>query len=276
MTKEREICDLEQAQFGLVTVAQLEDLGLSTSGVHRRVIAERHDRLRKGVLVSLSVAPTFEQRVLAAVMSGGADAFASHEASGQLWESPLPGAALIEVTTDLLRRPRPKGVKMHRSGLLIPEDVTEVKGIPCATIARTIVDLSGRYNLKALGRLVDDALRRKLTTIAELEETSARLKSAPGRSRKKMRTILLRRDDGVAERESILEDFVFEALRRFRLPLPIAQHPVVVKGKKRRIDFCYVDRKIALEPKGFDTHGLRTSFDRRDRLGGSCRASGKE
>ena len=250
MTKEREIADLERAQFGLVSAGQLDDLGLSTSGVHRRVLAERHVRIRRGVLVSPSVATTFEQRVLAAVMSGGRGAFASHESSGWMRELPVPGAFLIEVTTDLKRRPRLTGVKMHRSGLLIPEDVEEVRGIPCSTVDRTIVDLSGRYDSRTLGRIVDDALRRKLTTIAQLEETSARLKSAPGRSRKKMRTILLRRDDGVAERESVLEDFVFEALRRFGLPLPVAQHPVVVEGKKRRIDFCYVGRGRGARAEG--------------------------
>src|SRR5262249_13859811 len=125
-----------------------------------------------------------------------------------------------------------------------------------------------------LGRIVDDAVRRKLTTIAQLEETSARLKSAPGRSRKKMRAILLRRDEGVAERESVLEDFVFAALRRFELPPPVAQHPVVVAGKPRRIDFCYVERWIALEPKGFEFHGLRTSFDADPLRGNELRLAG--
>jgi hypothetical protein len=198
---------------------------------------------------------------MVAVLAAGRGAFASHETAARLWELPLPDAALIEVTTDLKRRPRVKGVKMHRSGLLLVDDVADLRGIPCSTVDRTIADISARFTMKVLGRIVDDALRRKLTTIAQLEETSARLRSAPGRSRKKMRTILLRRDDSVAERESILEDFVFDALRRFGLPLPVAQHPVVVDGKKRRIDFCYVDLDIALEPKGFETHGLRTSFD---------------
>jgi hypothetical protein len=271
---EREIHDLQRHQHGAATNRQLAELGLSRKGIRYRVADEQLVRSRRGVLINPAVPTSYEQSALVAVLAAGRGAFASHETAARLWALPLPVAALIEVTTDLKRRPRLKGVKMHRSGLLLPEDVELVKGIPCSTVDRTIVDLSGRYDLKTLGRIVDEALRRKLTTIAQLEETSARLKSAPGRSRKKMRTIMLRRDDGVAERESVLEDFVFEALRRFKLPLPVAQHPVIVDGKRRRIDFCYVGLDIALEPKGFEVHGLRSSFDADPLRGNELRLAG--
>jgi hypothetical protein len=153
-------------------------------------------------------------------------------------------------------------VRCHRSGLLVDEqDITEVDGIRVSTPERTIVDLSGRFDNKVIGRMIDDALRRRITTFARLVEVTERLRPAPGRSQKKMLALLARRDEDVARRESHLEDFVFEALRRFNLPLPTPQHKVVIDGKNRRIDLCYADEWLALEALGFDVRRQRAKFD---------------
>jgi very-short-patch-repair endonuclease len=73
--------------------------------------------------------------------------------------------------------------------------------------------------------------------------------------------ILERRDLGVSERESLLEDFVYDALARFKVPLPVTQYRIVIGGRERRIDFCYPDRMIALEAQGYEMHGRRERFD---------------
>jgi very-short-patch-repair endonuclease len=274
MSTEREISSLERAQFGLVTTKQLQELGLTQSAIVNRVGGDRHRRVRKGVLLSPSVAASFETRVLAAVMAGGDLAFGSHESAARIHQQPLPCAAAIEVTTDLERRPRLRGVKVHRSGLILPEDVCIIDGIRVSTPARTIVDLSGRYDSRVIGRMIDDALRRHLTSMAELYEATQRLKSAPGRSQKTMRTLLLRRDGSSEEHESILEDFVFDSLRRFKLPIPIAQYKVTIEGRDRRIDFCYAEERVALEPKGFGPHSSRQAFDEDALRGNELRLAG--
>jgi very-short-patch-repair endonuclease len=74
-------------------------------------------------------------------------------------------------------------------------------------------------------------------------------------------TLLSRRDAGVGKRESTLEDFVFDAMRRFRLPVPTAQYPIWLNGRERRIDLCYPDVKLAIEAKGFGPHQTRSAFD---------------
>ena len=62
---ERNITRLERAQYGLTSVAQLRELGISERSLRRRIDAERHDRLRRGVMVNPSVPPSFEQHALA-------------------------------------------------------------------------------------------------------------------------------------------------------------------------------------------------------------------
>jgi len=130
-----------------------------------------------------------------------------------------------------------------------------------STPERSIVDVSSRFDVRILGRMVDEALRRRLTTIVRLQRAVDRLAPAPGRSAKKMNLVLQSRDGTVADRESILEDFVFDALVRFGLPLPVPQYRVTLDGRERRIDLCYPKRWLALEAQGFETHGLRHRFD---------------
>ena len=178
-----------------------------------------------------------------------------------MWGLRLPQQAELEVTTLLERRPRARGFRLHRSGLLVERDITVLRCVPLTTPERTIVDLSSRLSMNQLGRIADDALRRRITTLWRLRATAARLPRAPGRSPKKLAEMLDRRLPGVEERESVLEDFVFDALRRFGLPLPVCQHEVVVKGVPRRIDCCYPDHWLALEALGFEFHGWRARWD---------------
>jgi very-short-patch-repair endonuclease len=88
-----------------------------------------------------------------------------------------------------------------------------------------------------------------------------RLPAAPGRSPKKLFEMLARRLPDAEQRESRLEDFVFEALHRHQLALPACQHVVWYRAKKRRIDCCYPDASLVLEAQGFDVHGRRGQFD---------------
>ncbi len=258
---EAKLAEIEREQFGLVSIAQLRDLGCSTGAQRYLLDCERIEGFRRGVFACPSVASTFEQRVLGAVLACGHDACGSHESAAQVCSLLLPAGAMIEVTTTLERHPILDGVRVHRSSTLAASDVTVVRGIRVTTPARTIVDLSSRLDLRALGRMVDDALRSDLLTMAELRETVDRLRPAPGRSMRKMRLLLARRDDGTALRESTLEDFIHHAVTRFDLPEPIPQYEVVIDGRKRRIDFCYPAPMVALEPKGFDYRRFRQRFD---------------
>ncbi len=253
------IATFTAVQYGLVTTEQLAGVGLHRQAVWRRVKAGALVRVGRGVLRHAAAPPTFEQRALAAVLAAGKGSFASHETAAQLWGLPLAGGASIEYTTVLERSPVTKGARRHRSRLIEDSDHTVLRGIPIATPERTVVDLSSRLDARALGRLADDALHRGITTLVRIEASAARLPQAPGRSPKKLTILIDRRLPGA--RESTLEDFVFDALHRYRVPLPVCQYEFRVKGKLRRIDCCYPDAWLALEIQGFEVHGRRSQFD---------------
>jgi hypothetical protein len=262
---------LEREQHGLTALHQLrgpdgdpEPTQLA-AGTHARIthrVRGRRTLVQPRVFANPSVAPTFRQHVLAAVLSAGEGARASHEAAAHLWELPLPGPALLEVTTSLTRRPLVRGVRMHRSGLLEEHDSVVLEGIPVVTPELAVYSLSSRFGLTQLGRMTDDGVRRQIMTLDRLSALVDRLPPAPGRSRRKMRTVLSQRAPGVEDRESYLEDFVFAAIMRYHLPPPVPQHPVVFDGRQRRIDLCYPEDWLALEAKGFAWYRTRSVFDR--------------
>ena len=83
---------------------------------------------------------TAEQHLMAALLHAGPVALASHESAAWLWQ--LPGFAASDVVT----RPRSNGGRVelgHRPKLLLPHHRTEVRGIPCTTLPRTIYDIAG-------------------------------------------------------------------------------------------------------------------------------------
>ena len=66
---------------------------------------------------------------------------------------------------------------MHRSGLVTPEDIIEVQGIRVSSPELTIASLFSRHSLNVLGRMADDAVRRRIMTLetrlAEIVERAA-------------------------------------------------------------------------------------------------------
>jgi hypothetical protein len=187
----------------------------------------------------------------------------SHEPAAYMLGLPLPGHRRppFEVTTDRQRRASLKGVRLHRSQHFVPADITHVGVVPVTTATRTIVDLSMRFGRVPLGRMVDEALRRRLTSLGALQSTALRLRVAPGRSYVRVLSLVIART-GEDAAESDLELFAMHALKRFGVRLPTQQHPVRARGgRKRRVDLCYALEKKVIEALGYDWHKSRTRFD---------------
>jgi predicted transcriptional regulator of viral defense system len=65
-------------------------------------------------------------------------------------------------------------IRVHYDPDLRPEDVTTVHGIPVTTPARTLLDLATCVDDDELEQALANAIRRRLTTYAELHEVMAR------------------------------------------------------------------------------------------------------
>jgi len=251
-----------ETQLGLISLRQARRLGLSDAEIRYRVDSARWQRVRRGVFAATGSPSSWERDVLAALLDAGEPAWASHTTSARLW--PLLGTHddEIEISVPLERRPRLTAVRVHRTGTLLESDLGVVRGIPVLSPARTIADLSSRLKIEQLASMVDDALRRGLLSIRGLDRVVRHLhRKAPGRSPKKLSTVLADRIPGYHPADSDLESRVFSHLAEGGLPTPERQFKVVIDARTYYLDLAYPDAKLAIEVDGFDFHRSRGVFD---------------
>ena len=114
--------------------------------IHHRVKAGVLRPLHRGVYLVGPIAPPLAHEI-GAVFACGERSYLSHGPSAHVWTlTPyLPKPAMPEVTV-VRRDPRPPGIRVHRVGLLDPDETTTYKRIPITTPARTLLDLAPELN----------------------------------------------------------------------------------------------------------------------------------
>lgn len=244
---------LALGQHGLVVRRQLLDAGLSASAIKRWVSADRLIVLYPGVYRLAGSPPSWEQRLLAAVLAAGDGAVASHRSAARLWR--VLDAEEIELTLPRSRRTRLSGVVIHRSDDVVGAHVVHRNGVPSTTPLRMLVDLGAVLP----GDLVEDALDRalalRLVTVpgvqASLDAVARRGRCGAG----VLRTVLDSRALGADRPDSLLEPRMARLLRRHQLPPAVFQYEVRHAGRfVARIDFAYPRVRLAIEVDGFETH----------------------
>jgi hypothetical protein len=249
---------LAASQYGLVTRSQALRW-MTVDQLELRLGQRALIPVRPGVYRFQGVPESWEQRLLAVCLA--TDAVASHRAAARLWGLEGVAALRLEVTTPLGRPVRLAGVRAHRRNRLGPEFVTEHRGLPVTTAARTLVDLSAVTAASTLEKAVDAALRDRLVTVASLR---ACFDALAGRGRRRVahfRPILDARQPGYSPGDSDLEARVRRWLTAAGLPPPVPQFHVLTGDRRYRLDFAYPDRQIAIELDGWRAHGTRRAFD---------------
>lgn len=252
---------LATRQYGLITLFQALAAGLTIGQIEHRCRIGRWRVVRPGVYVVVGTPPSWEQQVLAAVLASGSTAVASHGTAARLLGLDVGAIDAIELTTSRPRQVRLDGVVGHRSFHLFDCDHTRRAGIPCTTVARTVVDLSNRVDEPSLGKALDGAQRRRQVRLGEVHRCVGRLGPAPGRSPKKIERVLARRWPGYDPGDSDLETRVLRLIVAAGLPLPRQQYRVQVQGRRFRLDLAYPDRLIGIELDGWEFHKTRSAFD---------------
>jgi very-short-patch-repair endonuclease len=257
---EKAVISAAERQHGLVSRAQLREAGVRPRSIkHRQAVGELVE-MRPAVYRVAGAPITWDQGLCAVLLAVGGAA-SSHSSGLRLY-----GVDKLdrnyEITTVRDRRVRLPGVVSHRSGLWLPEDHHLRRGFAVTSPARLVVDLSGRYDADRLGRIVDDLLRRHLLRLPKLALTNARLTSAPGRRPGVVDEVLAARLTGYTSGDSDLEAEILRALAAAGLPMPTAQHRVLVGGRRYRVDLAYPAMRLAIEIDSWAYHRWRSAFDR--------------
>ena len=246
--------DLAATQNSLLTRRQcLDALG---SHWRRSAFARSVEAVHANV-VRLRGSPRSWLQDLHAACLAIAGAVASHRSAARLHRLNFVPAIRLEVTVGRRTGSRVRGVILHRSNKLLPEHITVVNGVPTTTILRTLFDLSAVLSVPRLGMVVDDARRRGLISYAEVQTVREEMR-ARGRRRTTYVDAVLEPRLGALD-ESTKERQVLGWLRSAGLE-PVQQHRVVINGKRRRLDFAFVDEKVGLEYQGFKDHTVYGTF----------------
>lgn len=245
---------IAEAHHGVFAAHHLADLGVSAHERKYRLRAGRWVLVYDGVYRFAGTPLSWHGRVLAACWTGGLRAAASGRAAAELWRLPGRSVAVVEITCPRWRRAQYKGLLVHESLAFDVLDITTVDGIPVTTAARTLFDLAGPCSDGTLDLAIDNALRRNLTTTAELAATRDRLARSGRKGSRQFRAVVAARAAAVTESEA--ERRLMQLMERHGLPRPIVQHEIHdLDGRfVARVDFAYPDLKIAIEYDSYEHH----------------------
>jgi very-short-patch-repair endonuclease len=250
VSPDEQIARIAADQHGAFSHEQARRAGHTAAAIKHRVLTGRWWRLHRGIYTIAGASATWERDVVAATLAVGG--VASHVTAGRLHGLTELSGAPIHVTVPPAHKRRTRtGVRLHEAALG-RADVRRVRGIPVTAPNRTLIDLARVLPRARLEAAVDAAILLRLTT-------AKALLASIGPRPTKLRRVVLDRMDGVPESE--LERLFERKLKRSRLPTPVRQ----LKIGRRRIDYAYPDRKIAIELDGFATHSSAPAKQRDDR-----------
>ncbi len=210
---DRALAVLASRQHGVVSRRQLLDAGFTSKKIAYRVKIGRLHRVHEGVYAVGHTPSSLLSNAMAAVLACGESAVLSHRSAAALWNIDPSWRAPVEVTTPGNHCHR--GVRVHRSRTLTPQDTTKRHGIPVTTPARTLLDLADVLDDVALARAVNEA---QVLRLLRLDDLAAILERSPGRrATRRLRAFVANAD---APTRSAFEDAFLRFIERHDLPRP--------------------------------------------------------
>src|SRR5680860_1162467 len=161
---ERALAERARSQLSLITRTQLLEIGFSRSQIDERLTSGWLDRHHANVYRLRGATASWRQAVLGAVLAGGCDALASHEAAAVLHRLDGFTRAPTVVTSRRNRNFFPPGVLVHRPIVMMDVDRAVVDSIPVTSVALTLINLGGVCRPMRVEVALDGAIRDGLVT----------------------------------------------------------------------------------------------------------------
>jgi hypothetical protein len=262
ITRDHTLSRIAADQHGAFTIDQAMSCGFARRTIERRAQRGQYTWLEHKVLAGAASSPTWEQSVVASVLSVGGVAAASHATSAYLWGLTTRRPDRIDVVTTRWDRVR-RSAMVHESLDLEVGDLTTLDGVTVTNPARTVVDLGAteRWNVPSA---LDTGLRKELFSLDEVERFVARVGKRGRRGVGVIRPLIKERRAWVGITESALEDRFRRIIARSSLPLPVSQFVVEDDAGRFvcRSDFAYPSHKVLVELDGVAYHTDPETFQR--------------
>jgi very-short-patch-repair endonuclease len=269
------IGEVAKRQHGVVTLHQLQLAGLTASAVRNWVQRGRLYRIHRGVYAVGHPCLTGNGRIMAAVLAYGRNAVASHRAAAGLLGLRQDNSAKVDVSIQARSVRQRPGILAHATRTLRPADVTRCHGIPCTSVARTVLDLADVVPRRQVERALEEAILVRLFDLVAFEEI---LDAANGRhGARVVRALLADLQDEPGMTVSDHEERFLAICREGGLPTPEINRWVRVDhGEPIKADFLWRAQRLIVEIDDWTSHGTRAGFEGDRRRDARARLAGWE
>jgi very-short-patch-repair endonuclease len=252
---DEQLARLAGRQHGVVSTSQLHALGVGRNAIAHRVTTGRLTRLHRGVFRVGPVHSPFAD-FMAATLACGPSGVLSHHSAAALLGIRRPRSGPVDVTVSRGQARVRRGLVIHRTRTLRPDEITTHHGIRTTTAARTLLDIATDLPRKHLTRAVEEAQIQGHLDHSSLADAVSRARGHRG--------VAALRAAAPAEAKltrSEAERRLIELVRAAELPEP--QTNAKVGGYE--VDAVWPAERLVVEVDGFAFHGGREAFER-DRL----------
>ena len=246
------VAEIADRQHGVITLSQLEDVGLTRYAVAKRAERGHLHRIHQGVYAVGHRGLSLHGRFMAAVLACGSEAVLSHTSAAILWKLlyPIQGPVHVSIPTSSGRKKR-RGIHLHRCASLHPQPPAEPSPSPSSLLSR-----GGR------GRrlLTTHRDRIPVTTVPRtIEDLEGTVSPKLYRRAKRQAELMGIHLEGVEtdRTRSDLETLFLELCSRYRIPPP----EVNVKLGRWEVDFLWRSQRLVVETDYWIYHRGSVAFE---------------
>jgi hypothetical protein len=260
------IAALADLQHGMVQALQLLALGITRAQIRSRRQSGHLKTVARGVYLVGRVTPGAKARRMAGVLAAGDEARLADLSAAVQLGARMVSPAKVHVIV-------PPGFRVERPDLIVRRAVvhahesTIVDGIPCLTMARTLLDVAAHRPRRIVEDLWHDAVYRKLLDDRAVRRVLADHRAEPGTPL--LHELLDRRERAIGDVANRLEAEMRELIAEAGMPEPVANRLMQIDGVGLKPDLYVAQRRLAFETDGRDGHEdpeQQVSDARKDRL----------
>ena len=253
------LIDLARGNHGIFTRQEAAERGFSNKMLRTRIIRGALVEVLPGIFWLRAVPYAWESKVRAATAWSEPSAGACRTAAAG-WGLDGFNKDVIEVVSTRALHP-PDWLTLRRTRDFDRSDVRVRNGLPFTSLERTLAELGAVCPPAKVERALDDAVRKRMTTLsrvhAYLEAHGVRGRNGCGTLR---RLVEIRMKEPKVT-QSDFEDAFLALTKRFGLPTPVKQHPVVIENRRFFLDFAYPSSMLGIEAWSYAHHSDRDDWD---------------
>jgi very-short-patch-repair endonuclease len=263
-TATRRLAPIAAEQEGLVTTAQLRAAGLRDDVISRWVDAGRLHPVQRTVFAFGHRAMGPRARLRAVVLACGPGTVISHRSAAWLLGLRKNNPVVVDVMCPGQAGRKVDGIRVHIVRYPAPSEVRAAYGIPCTTVARTLVDLAGSNGIEKLREAFEMAATRRVLDIAAVD---AVLANGPRRRGAPALRLVLDEWRPVAETakystiRSLFEAKLLPLVAAANLPIPNVNARVRTAERILEVDLLWPDQRLVLEADSRKHHAIEVAFE---------------